>query len=38
MPIIAEQVVLEHLRDAGFRVVAPFYGGLWYTGWWSEAV
>ena len=37
LPIIAEEVLLERLRQAGFRLVAPFYRGLWYTGWWSEA-
>jgi tRNA (cmo5U34)-methyltransferase len=23
--------------EAGFRIVSPFYRGLWYTGFWTEA-
>jgi hypothetical protein len=37
MPIISEAETRELLAQSGFRVVAPFYRGLWYSGWWAEA-
>jgi tRNA (cmo5U34)-methyltransferase len=37
MPIIPEAIIRERLSQGGFRVVAPFFRGLWYTGWWAEA-
>jgi tRNA (cmo5U34)-methyltransferase len=37
MPIISERLLLAHLQQSGFRLVAPFYRGLWYTGFWTEA-
>lgn len=37
LPLISEGLLLERLQQAGFRVVAPFYRGLWYTGYWMEA-
>ncbi len=38
MPVISEEATLALMALCGFRVVAPFYRGLWYTGWWLEAV
>lgn len=37
MPIVPETVIRERLRQSGFRLVAPFFRGLWYAGWWAEA-
>lgn len=36
--IMSEARVLELFASAGFRVIAPFYRGFWYAGWWLEAV
>ncbi|MEX1147046.1 MAG: class I SAM-dependent methyltransferase [Sphingomonadales bacterium] len=35
--IISEARTLDLFRKAGFRLVAPFFRGLWYAGWWMEA-
>ncbi|MBR7619443.1 class I SAM-dependent methyltransferase [Phenylobacterium sp. 20VBR1] len=37
MPIVSETVIRERLTQSGFKIVAPFYRGLWYAGWWAEA-
>jgi tRNA (cmo5U34)-methyltransferase len=37
LPIISKRLVRERLNEAGFRIVAPFFQGLWYTGFWTEA-
>lgn len=37
LPIVSEAVIRERLGQAGFRLVAPFFRGLWYAGWWAEA-
>lgn len=36
--IISEARARELFASTGFRVVAPFYRGFWYAGWWLEAV
>lgn len=36
--IVSETRARELFASAGFRVVAPFYRGFWYAGWWLEAV
>ena len=36
--IISEARAHELFASTGFRVVAPFYRGFWYAGWWLEAV
>jgi tRNA (cmo5U34)-methyltransferase len=35
---IAESATLALFADCGFRLVSPFFRGLWYAGWWTEAV
>ena len=37
MPIVSETAIRERLAQSGFRLVAPFFRGLWYAGWWVEA-
>ena len=37
MPILSEEALCRLFKEAGFRVIAPFFKGLWYTGWWLEA-
>jgi tRNA (cmo5U34)-methyltransferase len=37
MPVLPERVTRERLEQSGFRVVTPFFRGLWYAGWWTEA-
>ena len=37
MPIVSDTVIRERLTQSGFKIVAPFYRGLWYAGWWAEA-
>lgn len=37
MPVITEAETLALFAGAGFRIVAPFYRGLWYCGWWLDA-
>ena len=36
--LISEAQTITLLKDAGFRLVAPFFRGIWFTGWWAEAV
>jgi tRNA (cmo5U34)-methyltransferase len=36
--IVSEARARELFTSTGFRVVAPFYKGFWYGGWWLEAV
>ena len=36
--IVSEARTRALFASAGFRVVAPFYRGFWYAGWWLEAV
>jgi tRNA (cmo5U34)-methyltransferase len=36
--IVSEARVRELFASTGFSVVAPFYRGFWYAGWWLEAV
>jgi tRNA (cmo5U34)-methyltransferase len=36
--IVSEARSRELFASAGLRVVAPFYRGFWYAGWWLEAV
>lgn len=36
--IISEARAFELFDNSGFRLVAPFYRGFWYAGWWLEAV
>lgn len=38
LPIVSETIVRERLEQSGFRVVAPFFRGLWYAAWWAEAI
>lgn len=35
---ISEAATLALLTECGFRPVSPFFRGLWYAGWWAEAV
>jgi tRNA (cmo5U34)-methyltransferase len=36
--IISEARARELFVSTDFRIVAPFYRGFWYAGWWLEAV
>jgi GNAT superfamily N-acetyltransferase len=36
--VISEARARGLFASTGFRVVAPFYRGFWYAGWWLEAV
>lgn len=36
--IVSEERTAELFGEAGFHLVAPIYRGLWYAGWWLEAV
>ncbi len=38
MPVISEEALEQRFRETGFGVVAPFFRGLWYTGWWLETI
>ena len=38
MPILSEDALYQHFKQAGFKIVAPFFKGLWYAGWWLEAI
>jgi tRNA (cmo5U34)-methyltransferase len=35
---ISEAATLELFSECGFRLVSPFFRGLWYAAWWAEAV
>jgi tRNA (cmo5U34)-methyltransferase len=34
---ISEAATLNLFGECGFRLVSPFFRGLWYAGWWAEA-
>jgi tRNA (cmo5U34)-methyltransferase len=36
--VITEARTYELFKLAGFRLIAPFFRGFWYAGWWVEAV
>jgi tRNA (cmo5U34)-methyltransferase len=38
LPILSEADLRTRLEQSGLRVVTPFYRGLWYAGFWAEAV
>lgn len=38
MPVTSEAATLDYMTRSGFRLVSPFFRGLWYAGWWLEAV
>lgn len=38
MPIISVSLLEARFTEAGFRMITPFFRGLWYAGWWLEAV
>jgi tRNA (cmo5U34)-methyltransferase len=38
LPVISEAALLKRLSEAGFEIVAPFFRGLWYAGWWLKAM
>ncbi|MGL5839860.1 MAG: class I SAM-dependent methyltransferase [Sphingorhabdus sp.] len=36
--IVSEARTIQLFAECGFRLITPFYRGLWYAGWWCEAV
>ncbi|KAJ8598347.1 hypothetical protein CTAYLR_002995 [Chrysophaeum taylorii] len=38
LPIITEEQTIDLFAEAGFRLVSPFFRGLWYAAWWCEAL
>lgn len=36
--IVSEERTAQLFAEAGFGLIAPIYRGLWYAGWWLEAI
>jgi hypothetical protein len=38
MPILSEEALEHRFAESGYKIVTPFFRGLWYAGWWLETV